>query len=463
VTGTQANGWTMPDPGYPLPPLNASSQSWSSSSGSVEQPGTYTSDPRPSGCYFLAGGVYNFKAGITENGGFVSNELRPPDEPNMMTAGVPNFTTLRAALTGTNQQQILVNTLPGAVQQNSQVFLEGQLPFTVSANAAAGATVINISKQTIAGTVPNGAVLSIRALPQFWDLNGSCGSSFSAVPNGAGTLNGTESVEVTAVRWEPNGVANCTGPATPTCYLRESAPSMCKTVTLGNGVLKVSATTDPGAQYFNVYIAQNGSCSGFAYLTTFAAGSFANINSSTFPVGWPAGQPSPPDQQGMPLATGLPNANPAPGTPPRGDLANEGHCVDTSTGAGIACPGALTPGAVVIYIPNGGCIDQHGTGDMYLFSGYQYQRVVLYEPGPEQSSQPNTCTGNKVNGAGFTSLIGIFYMPAASVTINGNSAYQATIAGGVIAWTASIIGTGNVAITADPTLRTWPPSVHLTQ
>jgi hypothetical protein len=238
---------------------------------------------------------------------------------------------------------------------------------------------------------------------------------------------------------------------------------MCKTVTLGNGVLKVSVNTDPGAQDFNVYVAQNGSCSGLAYLTTFAAGSFANINSSTFPVGWPAGEPSPPDQEGMPLASGLPNANPAPGTPPRGDLANEGHCVDTSTGGGVACPGAWTPGAVVIYIPNGGCIDQHGTGDMYLFSGYQYQRVVLYEPGPEQSSQPNTCAGNKVNGAGFTSLIGIFYMPAASVTINGNSAYQATIAGGVIAWTASIIGTGNVAITADPTLRTWPPSVHLTQ
>jgi len=463
VSGTQANGWTMPDPGYPLPPLNANSQSWSSSSGSVEQPGTYTSDPRPSGCYFLAGGVYNFKAGITENGGMLSNELRPPDEPNMVAAGVPNVTTLRVALTGTNQQQILVNPLPGAVPQNSQVFLEGQPLFTVSANAAAGATVIDVSKQSIVGTVPSGAVLSVRAFPQFWDLNGSCSGSFSAIPNGSGSLSGTWSVEVTAVRWEPNGVSSCTGPATPTCYLRESAPSMCKTVTLGNGVLKVSATTDPGAQYFNVYVAQNGSCSGFAYLTTFAAGSFANINSSTFPAGWPAGQPSPPDQEGMPLATGLPNANAAPGTPPRGDLANEGHCVDTSTGAGTACPGALTPGAVVIYIPNGGCIDQHGTGDMYLFSGYQYQRVVLYEPGPEQSSQPNTCTGNKVNGAGFTSLIGIFYMPAASVTINGNSAYQATIAGGVIAWTASIIGTGNVAITADPTLRTWPPSVHLTQ
>jgi len=462
VTGIQANGWTMPDPNYPMPPLNPTSQTWSSTSGSVEQPGTYAADPRPNGCYFLAGGVYDLQAGITEVGGFLSNELRPPDEPNMVAAGQPNITTLSSDFTGTNQVQILVNALPGAVAQNSLVSVDGQT-FTVSQNAAAGATLIHISRQSVVGTIPSGSLLSVRALPQFWDLSGSCSGSFSANPNGSGSLSGTWSIEVTAVRWEPNGVASCTGPATPTCYLRESAPSMCKTVTLGNGVLKVSVNTDPGAQYFNVYIAQNGSCSGLAYLTNFAAGSFANINGSTFPAGWPTGQPSPPDQQGLPLANGLPNANPPAGIPPSGDLANEGHCVDPSTGNAAACPGAWTPGAVVLYIPSGGCLDQHGTGDMYLFSGYQYQRVVLFEPGPEQSSQPNTCTGNKVNGAGFTSLSGIFYMPAATVTINGNSAYQATIAGGVVAWIVTIIGTGNVAITADPTLRTWPPSVTLTQ
>jgi Flp pilus assembly protein TadG len=465
VTGTQANGWTMPDPDYPVPPLNASSQSWNTSSGSVEQPGTYATDPRPSGCYFLAGGVYDFNAGITENGGFLSNELRPPDEPNMAGAGQPDTTTLSADLTGSNQVQILVNALPGAVAVNSLVAVGGQT-FTVSQNAAAGATLIQISKQSVVGTIPSGSWLAVRALPQFWDLNGSCSGSFSAIPNGSTSdnLSGTWSIELTAVRWEPNGVSSCSGPATPTCYLRESAPSMCKTVTLGaSGVIKVSVTTDPGAQYFNVYIAQNGSCSGLAYVTYFANGSSVTINSSTFAGGWPAGQPTPPDQEGLPLANGLPNANPAPGTPPRGDLANEGHCVDPLTGNAAACPAAWTPGAVVLFIPSGGCLDQHGTGDMYLFSGYQYQRVMLYEPGPEQSSQPNTCAGNKVNGAGFTSLIGIFYLPAASITINGNSAYQATIAGGVIAWTASIIGTGNVAISADPTLRTWPPSVNLTQ
>jgi hypothetical protein len=70
---------------------------------------------------------------------------------------------------------------------------------------------------------------------------------------------------------------------------------------------------------------------------------------------------------------------------------------------------------------------------------------------------------NNIAGHGITSLIGIFYLPAASVTIIGNSSYLATIAGGVIAWTANVKGSGGVSISADPTLRTWPASVRLTQ
>ncbi len=473
VTGTQANGWTMPDPNYPMPTLNATSQSWSSTSGSVEQPGTYAADPSltaTAGCYFLAGGVYDFKAGFTQNGGFVSNELRPPDEPNIAAAGQPNTTTTTALIPSGSVSSIPVATMSAAVPGSTTVSVGGQT-FTVdSGGANAGATAIKLAKNQSAGTaIPGGSFLSVRARNQFWDSNQvNCGGTFTASPTGSisNNLSGTWSVEVTAVRWEPNRASSCSGPATPTCYLRESAPSMCKTVTLGaSGVIKVSVTTDPGAQYLNVYLAQNGSCTGLAYVTNFqnSGNSSVTINNSTFPANWPAGQPSPPDQEGLPLAAGLPNASPPAGTPPNGDLANEGHCVDTSTGNNVACPGAWTPGAVVFFIPSGGCLDLHGQGDIYLFSGYQLQRVVLFEPGPEQSAQPNTCSTNKVNGNGFTTLIGIFYMPAAAATINGNSAYQATIAGGVIAWTASVIGTGNVAITADPTLRTWPPSVSLTQ
>ena len=472
VTGAQANGWTMPDPGYPMPPLNADSRTWNGTSGSVEQPGTYTADPSLSasaGCYFLAGGVYDFKAGFTQNGGFVSNQLRPPDEPEMAAAGQPLTTTTTQAISSGGVSSISVAPLTAAIPGSTTISVAGQT-FTVgTAGAISGATSIPLARNQSAGAaIPSGSFLSVRAANQFWDSNKTnCGGTFAVLPNGSSTnnLSGTWSVELTAVRWEPNGVASCSA-LSPTCFLRESAPSMCKTVTLGSsGVIKVSATNDPGAQYFNVYLAENDSCSGLAYVTTFQStgSSSVTINSGTFPAGWPSGAAAPPDQEGLPPANGLPNATPPAGIPPRGDLANEGHCVNTTSGANQSCPSSVTPGAIVLFIPSGGCVDLHGKGDIYVFSGYQYHRVVLFEPGPEQASQPNACATNTVNGNGFTSLIGIFYMPAASVAINGNSAYQATIAGGVIAWTASVIGTGNVAITADPTLRAWPPSVTLTQ
>ena len=80
----------------------------------------------------------------------------------------------------------------------------------------------------------------------------------------------------------------------------------------------------------------------------------------------------------------------------------------------------------------------------------------------QQAPPPNTCLNN-VAGHGITSLIGIFYVPAAGVTIIGSSSYLATIAGGVIAWTATVKGNGGVSISADPTMRRWPPAVNLTQ
>jgi hypothetical protein len=255
---------------------------------------------------------------------------------------------------------------------------------------------------------------------------------------------------------------------------------MCKTVTVGGSqVFKVAVSSsppDPGAQDFNVYLSPSGSCQGpFGYAATFGnSGSYGmTVNGSTL-SGWVLDSGAPldndgapaPDFQSLPVASGLPNANPAARTPPHGDLADEGRCVDPSTGSGVACPGSVTPGAVVWFIPGGGnnqtCLNLQGGGDIYIFSGYQYQRILLYEPGPEQQPPANTCSNN-VAGHGITSLIGIFYVPAANVTIIGNSSYLATIAGGVIAWTASVKGNGGVSISADPTLRTWPPSVNLTQ
>ncbi len=476
VSGSQANGWTMPDPGYAQPPLNTATQAWSSTNGSIEQPGTYAADPKiagGAGCYFLAGGVYTFQAGFTQLGGFISSELRPPDEPNMAAAGQPNTTTTTALIPSGGVSSIPVAALSAAVPGSTTVSVAGQTLSVDSAGANAGAISIKLAKNQSAGAaIPSGSLLTIRAMPQFWDSNGvNCGGAFTVIPTGSisNNLSGTWSVVLTAVRWEPYGVPSCSGPSTPTCFQRESPPSMCKTVMLGaSGVIKVTVTSDPGAQAFNVYVAQNGSCTGLVYATNFqnTGSATVTINNATFPANWPAGQPSLPDGAGLPLLAGLPNANPPAATPPHGDLANEGHCADPATGNNIACPGAMTPGAVVFVIPGGGgtqvCLNLQGGGDVYIFSGYQYQRILLFEPGPEQQPPANTCLNN-VAGHGITSLIGIFYIPAASVTIIGNSSYLATIAGGVIAWTASVKGNGGVSISADPTLRTWPTAVRLTQ
>src|SRR5207245_11457456 len=82
--------------------------------------------------------------------------------------------------------------------------------------------------------------------------------------SGVGT--GTDWGGVTAVRWEASGVSSCNGPISPSCYLRESAPSMCKTVTLNaSGNVRVQVSADPGATDFNVYLATNGSYTGLTY------------------------------------------------------------------------------------------------------------------------------------------------------------------------------------------------------
>jgi Flp pilus assembly protein TadG len=461
VTGSQVDGWTMPDPGYAMPPMNSTARTWASASGSVELPGTYAADPHlpaSAGCYFLAAGTYTFSAGFTDNGGFVSNKLRPPDEPFI----VATTATLSGTITS-----IPVQALAVAVPGTTTVTVAGQAFTVTPAGPASGASSIPVQSASVSGTIPVAAtvVTMARSNHQFWDANRvNCSGSFSlsSPGSGGGLSAGSYSVEVTAVRWESTTGSTCSGPASPTCYERESAPSMCKVVAVNSsGNLKVQVSGDPGAEDFNVYMAANGTCTGLAYCTNTGTQFQVTIPNC------PAGQAGPPDSERPPLASSIPNTDPATGVPPSGDLANEGHCVDPTTGNNVGCPSAWIPGAIAIIIPgNTGtspCLNLQGQGDIYIFSGYQYGRVVLFEPGPEQSSLPNTCAGNNVNGNGFTSLIGIFYMPAASVTINGNSAYQATIAGGVIAWTAAIIGRGQVAITADPTLRAWPSAVRLTQ
>ena len=393
VAGATRTGYTFVDPNYPPPPFGGGAQG-SPFDNVILSPGDYAADPafRSGRCYFLAGGVYRWLAGYTNNGSFVSNELKPPDEPKYY--------------------------------DNTQL-----------------------------------------AGHQMWDTdNVHCAGAVQVSAIGRTTnllREGTWSVVVTALRTAVyNGIS----------YTRESAPSQCHQVFIGDSqVVQVKISNVPGATAYNLYATLPGSsCSGqFGLAGNIASvGTQQNDNtggcafvSSTCSLGTETaifdatllglsflpnssaapgvvGSP-PPSGETAPLRSNLPNENANLAAPPAGDRANENHCT-TIPGAFAACPAPITPGAVAFYIPSGGCVNDVSSGDVYFFSGYQYNWMVLYEPG--QSNPPaNTCS-NTLGAATDSAFIGLIYTPAASISVQKASAFRTDEGGGVIADTLTFGG-----------------------
>ena len=407
------------DPGYAAPPTAGLVSQGNPLTNVNLVPGIYSSDPQfGSGgayCYFLAAGVYEWQGGLTISGGLVSNELRPPDGPSY------------------------------------------NLPTT-------------------------------RSPDQFWDdwdhaaghLHCDGAFALTAVNSGVNPFSGTQSysVVVTSVRTDGG-------------YTRESAPSACKTVTVNSGqVIRLVISNVPGAATYRVYAASNNSCTPpFGFVTM--PGSNLNVGTPTNTtlggcpdVSFPAsgtcslGQvnatydtnasqnfgSNPPDPVAPAFAANLPTQSPARnGTVGRGDLANENHC--GSGGVSVACPlpgsravpaNLVTPGAVVMYMTNNSCLSVN-TGDAYLFSGYQYNWILNYEPPLPATPCPNTWQG-RYNSA----PIGMSYTPNASFRITGNVASQSSSFGGVVAYSILVQNAGALSLDFNPLYAPRPPGTRLT-
>jgi Putative Flp pilus-assembly TadE/G-like len=419
VAGATRSGYNFVDPNYPPPPVVGGSQP-TPGSNVILLPGVYASNPAfASGrCYFLAGGAYKWLAGYTNNGGFVSNELRPPDEPRY--------------------------------DDNTRT-----------------------------------------ASHQFWNVDGAnCQGSamvtsvagFRGVPNGAWAL------VLTSTRTAIFGGVS---------YVRESAPSVCYTTFVngsGRNIL-VQVSNVPGATAYNIYAAPNGSCNGPFGLAavlpvpatpapenddlgdcpSFTTGPGAcslgtesitldanDLGASFSPN--PLAPPgifgsSPPDGETAPLRSNLPNENANRDVPPSGDRANENQC-DTLGGALTTCPGAVTPGAVSFYIPSGGCLSDSSSGDNYFFSGYQYNWMVLYEPGAA-NPPANTCS-NTLGAATDSAFVGLVYTPSAAISVQKASAFRTDEGGGVIANTLTFGGQLPTIIGDSADYGPVPPASRLT-
>ena len=389
IAGATRAGYNLADPNYPAPTMLGTSQGLPISNV-VVQPGIYSALPslNSSKCWFLAGGVFTFQAGAINLGDLVSNELKPPDEPDA---------------------------------SNNQV----------------------------------------RATNQFWTSSGvQCDGAFQinkqTGPRDLAT--GQWAFVITSVRTDTyNGVS----------YTRESAPSMCRFVTLNNHFddVQIQISNPPGATSFNVYAAPPSSngCNGpFGLATNIpVVGSVTNSNLSPCPNvtgnGCSLGNESavlssqldspfapnaaaapgttgayPPDAERAPLAAGLPNQNPARGVGAAGDRANENNCKSVAN-VYVTCPGPITPGAVELNFPAGGCLTTGNGGDTYLFSGYQYNWMSLFEPAS------NTCN-NTLGGSSNSAFIGLVYCPSASINVISQNTFTASGTAGIIADTISFTG-----------------------
>ncbi len=419
------NAPVLPDPGYQspgagLPPAAAPTPH----TGWTEMhPGAYVNlSENGHSCFFLDAGIYSLSGGYQTQGSFLSNELKPPDEP-------------------------------------AWNYASGGLDYTA------------------------------RASPQFYTISGppvyDCSGTFTLTAGTAGqNLTPSSSywaVELTSVRTDVyKGVT----------YYRESAPSMCREVYV-NGASR-SFTVDvgtqqqvPGATSYNVYVT-NGHCGGaaqssFGYVGTFTETQHSLVvDGSLVPSGgWqlgtrdnrcPAGRPqvgcAPPDGERKAVCmigctpnsnSGLPQDNPDSALLPGGDLANENYCLAQSGNPGAPCAGAsVTPGAVQLYFPGSGdCIQETGQGATWVFSGYQYDWIVIF-----QGARPNSC-GNSMQGGSNTQYIGTVYTPGATWTINGGN--RAPLSGQVITSSATINGNSTIGISFNPQYAPAPPAAHLIQ
>ncbi len=388
VAGATRSGYRFIDPSFPAPSVVGGGRSVPAGGGVLLlTAGVYAGIPGFGGgaCWFLSAGVYDWQAGYPNTTDFISNELKPPDEPSASN-----------------------NTL--------------------------------------------------RSTHQFWDTNGvDCagGVQVSIVGGPRGIPIGDWSFVLTSTRTDTfNGLS----------YPRESAPSMCYVQHVNNSGQNIQFVVSnvPGATAYNIYAAPPGNgCSGPFGLAETLPVSVPVLNTNTNPCplftgnGCSLGHESvtidaadlgspfapnalaapgtvgayPPNGEIAPLAANLPNQNPPRLAGSSGDRANENNCESTA-GVYASCPAAVTPGAVVFYVPSGACMSSTNSGDTYVFSGYQYNWMSVYQPGAG-SPPANSCTLT-LGANGNSAFIGLVYAPAASISVTSAYTFESAAVGGLI-------------------------------
>ena len=505
ATGTIAAGLApvLADPGYTSPYASTLYNYASPTSpvgNAVElKPGVYANDPQFTGavCHFLDPGVYSFPAGYTNNGGMISNELRPPIEPfwdsgqskidytkpaglqfwylnNVSCAG--DFYATAVTSTGNGGKPLKPS---GAWGIEITAVREDPWP---AAAVVGGGTYLRETAPSMCHALQSpmdGSTKGFQVV--IGNVPGATGYYVYANPNGCNSAGGQSDFGFAG--YVPNAAYNnmvgnngsgkCgSQSALPGYPNSPPAPGANNAATSGN-------TYNSGGclmGYVSSQIFDNNNNNPTGYLAFnannnsswgAAAGqcSTAPFNNPGPSASLPPQGCNPPDGERAPVAAGLPNESPARGLPATGDRADEDQCrAQSGADPNFPCAGAqVTPGAIQFYFPPNACFNQQGNGGAVVYSGYQYNWIVVFAPGntsPPTPPTPNSCAGNNLSGSSATEFKGTIYLPTGSITINGSAA-KAPVAGQVICYNALIDGSSGVAIGFDPNLAPAPPSARL--
>jgi hypothetical protein len=434
-----------------------------------------------SGCYFLAPGVYSWSGNYQSdaNGSLLSNELKPPDEqlysdPGHTSLANPQFWSLNGAGCAGAFTLAMVSTPTGnGIAEKGPKNKVNQwgveltsVRYDTFTDPAIGPNPCFNSPGCARESAPSECQLTPGSITN----NGTTGLDINITKNAPGAqyynvylnVNGCDGLQANFAYYgrylapgfkDAGGVPPASGvspylggtpPASPDGSALNPWPSP-TAITLGY-------TTQ---QPINFATVMNFNHLGVLYNPTQCSGLTRTQGC------WPTDNEKQPQCfQSCPVAPGTLSQENAkmtlqysPNT--GGDLANENYCV-VSPNPGVStapCQGAqITPGAVQFYLPNGSCFTQNSTGATYVFSGKQYNWIVIYSP------PANTCA-NKLNGGSATQFIGTIYTPGAGWTINGGN--RAPLAGQVICFTASISGGATVGIDFNPNYGPVPPAARL--
>jgi hypothetical protein len=116
-----------------------------------------------------------------------------------------------------------------------------------------------------------------------------------------------------------------------------------------------------------------------------------------------------------------------------------------------------------MYVTQGTCINVTA-GDAFLFSGFQYDWILNYEP---SQPLPACASGNNWNGAVNSAAIGLSYAPQAAFNVTGSSGSNADTwslegpTGGILAASIHIQHATGLVIDFDPRYAPSPPGARL--